>query len=211
MYGGIILALVLNTYASALNSVDTALSSMLTDNLPGDEVANPTLRPHLIFSSPVKAHAWLNDMSHRLDKWLSDDYLKTGYLTIIQYEAKRAGLDPQLVLSLITVESNFNNFAISPMGARGLMQVMPAWLEQIGNSQHNLFNVQTNIRYGCTILRYFLQKEYGNLERALERYNGSLGSNWYPALVMQAYHTYWEPYPVVTIKSGQVVQIDYTS
>ncbi|MCC2645887.1 MAG: transglycosylase [Burkholderiales bacterium] len=173
------------------------------------ETLNP-IHPHLVFNDPDKAQAWLRDMSHRLDKWIKDDYLKTGYLTIIQYEAARANLDPQIVLSIITVESRFNNFVISSAGAVGLMQIMPFWQFWAGTPEHNLFNVQTNLRYGCSILRYYLQKENGNMEQALARYNGSIGKNWYPELVMQAYYNYWRPYPVVTMKNNQLVTIDYT-
>jgi soluble lytic murein transglycosylase-like protein len=176
-----------------------------------NQVLNP-IRPHLVFSSKDKANAWLKDMSNRLSKWLKDDeYLKTGYLTAIQYEAARANLDPQLILSLITVESRFNNFAVSPVGATGLMQIMPFWQLQIGDPEQSLFNVQTNLRYGCTILRYYIQKENGNVDRGLARYNGSIGKSWYPELVWQAYHSYWQPYPVMTMKNGKLVTIDYTN
>lgn len=195
--------------AYAVTQVPEAIVSDVQTSLQ-DDVLNP-IRPHLVFNSPDRADAWLRDMSHRLNKWVKDDYLKTGYLTIIQYEATRANLDPQIILSLITVESRFNNFAVSPMGAMGLMQIMPFWQIMIGASEQNLFNVQTNLRYGCSILRYYLQKENGNMERALARYNGSIGKTWYPELVMQAYYSYWQPYPVVTIKDNQMITIDYTN
>jgi soluble lytic murein transglycosylase-like protein len=201
------LAFIFNT-AFAATQVQEVLSANVQTALH-DQVLNP-IRPHLVFNTPDKAKAWLTDMSHRLNKWLNDDYLKTGYLTIIQYEATRAGLDPQIVLSIITVESKFNNFAISPVGAIGLMQIMPFWQYQIGTPNQNLFDVQTNLRYGCTILRYYIQKENGDLNQALARYNGSIGKTWYPELVMQAYNSYWKPYPVMTMKNGQVVYIDYT-
>jgi len=211
-----------------INSANAATQVMeaLADNVQTslhDQVSNP-IRPHLVFSNQDKANAWLKDMSNRLSKWLKDDeYLKTGYLTIIQYEAARADLDPQIVLSLITVESRFNNFAISPVGAIGLMQIMPFWQLQIGTTEQNLFDVQTNLRYGCTILRYYIQKEKDIsgkkgiidekviLDRALARYNGSIGKTWYPELVKQAYDSYWTPYPVMTMKGKQVVTIDYTN
>src|SRR6185437_3685875 len=211
-----------------INSANAATQVMeaLADNVQTslhDQVSNP-IRPHLVFSNQDKANAWLKDMSNRLSKWLKDDeYLKTGYLTIIQYEAARADLDPQIVLSLITVESRFNNFDISPVGAIGLMQIMPFWQLQIGTTEQNLFDVQTNLRYGCTILRYYIQKEKDIsgkkgiidekviLDRALARYNGSIGKTWYPELVKQAYDSYWTPYPVMTMKGKQVVTIDYTN
>ena len=172
-------------------------------------IINP-LEPHLVFKSDDQAHAWLSDMSNRLRTWVPDPYLRTRYLTTIQYEASRAALDPQLVLSVITVESRFNKYALSVSGARGMMQVMPFWQAQIGTSDQSLFDMQTNIRYGCTILRYYLQKENGNVERALARYNGSLGQTWYPQLVFNAYSRYWQPYPVMELKNGKMVTIDYT-
>ncbi|MFN7094712.1 MAG: transglycosylase SLT domain-containing protein, partial [Burkholderiales bacterium] len=172
-------------------------------------IINP-IEPHLVFTSKEKADAWLKDMSNRLKHWLPDPFLRKRYLTIIQYEATRSGLDPQLVLSVITIESKFNKYAISSSGAQGLMQVMPFWLRQIGLAKQSLFDTQTNIRYGCTILRYYMQREHGNLKRALARYNGSLGQNWYPNLVLNAYNNYWKPYPVVSLKNGNLVSTDYS-
>jgi soluble lytic murein transglycosylase-like protein len=109
----------------------------------------------------------------------------------VHYEAKRVHLSPELVLAVIEVESNFNPFAISSAGARGLMQVMPFWLKQIGRPGDSLFRVHTNLRLGCTILRYYLDKEKGNLFHALARYNGSRGQRTYPALVDRAWKTRW--------------------
>ena len=103
------------------------------------------------------------------------------------------GLKPELVLSVIEVESNFNRFAISSAGARGLMQVMPFWLKEIGRPGDSLINMQTNLRYGCTILKYYLDKERGKLHAALARYNGSQGQGWYPARVNLAYQKRWYP------------------
>ena len=105
---------------------------------------------------------------------------RRDFLITVQYEATRAGLDPQLVLGLIQHESNFRKYAVSGAGARGFMQVMPFWVRQIGNSGHDLFTLRTNLRYGCTILRYYLDIEQGDLYRALGRYNGSLGRGEYP-------------------------------
>lgn len=174
-------------------------------------VINP-IEPHLVFADQDKAQAWLNDMSVRLKRWVPDDFMRKRLLTRIQYEAVRAGLDPQIVLSLITVESKFNKYAISYAGAEGIMQVMPFWLREIGNGNQSLLDVDTNIRFGCTILRYYLQVEHGNLQRALARYNGSIGQTWYPDRVMAAYNRYWEPATVMTItKAGQVKYINYAS
>ncbi len=171
-------------------------------------IINP-IQPHLIFKTDDQAHAWLSDMSHRLKKWVPDNFLRIRYLTTIQYEASRAALDPQLVLAVITIESKFNKYAISTSGARGMMQVMPFWQDQIGLPEQSLFDTQTNIRYGCTILRYYLQRENGNIERALERYNGSLGQSWYPKLVFDAYSRYWKPYPVMELKNGHLITINF--
>lgn len=167
------------------------------------------IQPRLVFSDKEKADAWITDMMGRLKKWIPDPMLRERYLTIIQYEASRAGLDPQLVLSIITVESKFNKYAISPQGARGMMQVMPFWIQQIGNGNQNLFDVQTNIRFGCTILRHYLKKENGNMKRALARYNGSLGKEWYATLVYNSYTNYWKPYPMLSVRQGKVSYIKY--
>ncbi len=123
-------------------------------------------------------------------------------LTQIQYEASRAGLDPQMVLGLIQVESNFRTYAISSVGAKGLMQVMPFWVNNIGTGEHNLFDVRTNLRYGCTILRHYLDIERGDLYRALGRYNGSLGKPQYPNLVVGAWHKHWSYANIQTAKNS---------
>jgi len=110
---------------------------------------------------------------------------------MVHSEATRANLPPELVLALIQVESRFDRYAISSAGAQGLMQIMPFWLKEIGHPGDNLFRPSTNLRMGCTILRYYMDKEKGNLTRALARYNGSLGSFRYPNLVFQALRTRW--------------------
>lgn len=134
---------------------------------------------------------WLSEMSARLEKRIPDKDYRTELLTSIHYEATRAGLDPQLVLGLIQVESNFRKYAISSAGARGFMQVMPFWLKVIGREDDNLFHLRTNLRYGCTILRHYLDIEKGDLYRALGRYNGSLGKPEYPNLVRTAWERNW--------------------
>jgi soluble lytic murein transglycosylase-like protein len=156
-------------------------------------IINP-IKPHLIFPSQDLADKWLNDMSSKLKKWIADPFLRKKYLTIIQYEATRANLDPQIVLSIITIEGKFDKYAVGSSGERGMMQVMPFWVNLIGNSQMNLFDVQTNIRFGCTILAYNLKLENNNLTKALARYNGALAiPNYagYPDKVMDAYYKYW--------------------
>ncbi|KES10028.1 lytic transglycosylase domain-containing protein [Snodgrassella sp. ESL0323] len=151
--------------------------------------ANP---PRLIFSSPAEASRWLNAMSSRLASHIPDDYARKRLLTNIQYESMRAGLDTQVILGLIEVESRFRQYAISGVGARGLMQVMPFWVKQIGRPEHNLFDIRTNLRYGCTILRYYRNRENGNMVRALARYNGSLGRSTYSNAVINAWQRHWQ-------------------
>jgi soluble lytic murein transglycosylase-like protein len=148
--------------------------------------------PKLIFASQEEGQAWLNEMSQRLEKRLPDPVYREDFLRSVHYEATRAGLDPQLVLGLIQVESGFKKYAVSNVGARGYMQVMPFWVTSIGNSEHNLFHLRLNLRYGCTILRHYLDMEHGDLYRALGRYNGSLGQPEYPNLVVGAWRKNWD-------------------
>lgn len=147
--------------------------------------------PRLVFANPAEGEAWLAAMSARLAKRIPDEFIRRTLLTAIHYEASRAGLDPQLVLGLVHVESGFNRYALSVVGARGLMQVMPFWQRSIGSSGHNLFDMNTNLRYGCTILRHYLDMENGDYFRALGRYNGSLGRAEYPNLVYGAWKNYY--------------------
>jgi soluble lytic murein transglycosylase-like protein len=172
------------------------------------QIINP-VKPYLVFSDKAKADAWLNDMSNRLKKWIPDEFTRKHYLTIIQYEATRAGLDPQLVLALITVESKFNKYAISPSGARGLMQIMPFWQNLIGEPGQDLFDVQTNLRYGCTILRFYLDQQNWNFTKALAAYNGSNNQTWYPELILNSYNNYWQPSEVAQLKNGKLQVINY--
>lgn len=148
--------------------------------------------PRLIFASETEGQAWMRDMSQRLAKRLPDATYRHEFLRSVYYEATRAGLDPQLVLGLIQVESGFKKYAVSSVSARGYMQVMPFWVKSIGNSDHNLFHLRLNLRYGCTILRHYLDIERGDLYRALGRYNGSLGKPQYPNLVVGAWRKNWE-------------------
>ena len=143
------------------------------------------------FEDRYDAEVWLVDMSNRLSDKIPDDEKRLKLLKQIHYEATRAKLYPELVLAVINVESNFNRFAISKAGAQGLMQVMPFWLKEIGKPRDNLFNVRTNLRMGCTILKYYLKKEKGDLTRALARYNGSLGSYRYTNKIFEVLNTRW--------------------
>jgi soluble lytic murein transglycosylase-like protein len=147
--------------------------------------------PKLAFATQYEADVWLMEMSRRLQNRLPDAEYRIDFLKTVHYEATRAGLDPQLVLGLIEVESGFKKYAVSRVGARGYMQVMPFWVREIGTSDHNLFHPRINLRYGCTILRHYLDIERGNLYRALGRYNGSLGKPGYPNLVRAAWRKNW--------------------
>jgi soluble lytic murein transglycosylase-like protein len=147
--------------------------------------------PKLAFATQQEADVWLSEMSQRLSRRIPDKATRETLLNTVHYEATRAGLDPHLVLALIEVESGFRKYAVSNVGARGYMQVMPFWTRAIGTREHNLFHQRTNLRYGCTILRHYLDLEKGNLYRALGRYNGSLGKPDYPNLVNAAWHKHW--------------------
>lgn len=158
--------------------------------------------PYLAFEDEIEARAWLKAMSGRLEKRMPDRLQREEFLVTVHYEAKRAGLDPQLVLGLIQVESAFRKYALSDAGARGFMQVMPFWVNVIGNADQNLFHLRTNLRFGCVILRHYLDLEKGDLFRALGRYNGSLGRPAYPNSVLQAWQGTWN-YPVRTVANAE--------
>ena len=143
------------------------------------------------FTDRFDAEVWLIDMSNRLKKKIKQPEKRLTLLRQIHHEANRANLHPELVLAVIDVESNFDRFAISKAGAQGLMQVMPFWLKEIGQPRDSLFNVRTNLRMGCTILKYYLKKEKGDLTRALARYNGSLGRYKYPNKVFKLLNKRW--------------------
>ncbi len=147
--------------------------------------------PRLVGDSRV-TQAWLAEMSTRLAKRMPDPEARTEFLVTVHYEAHRAGLDPQLVLALITHESAFRKYAVSSASARGYMQVMPFWVRLIGSSEHNLFHLRTNLRYGCVILRHYLDIEKGDVVRALARYNGSLGRFEYPNVVLGFLERQWK-------------------
>ncbi len=144
------------------------------------------------FEDRYDAEVWLHDMSRRLERWVKDPRERIEILKTVHYEARRAGLEPELVLAVIEVESAFDRFAISVSGARGLMQVMPFWLDEIQLSDKNLFRIRTNLRMGTTILRYYLDMEKGDLGPALARYNGSYRHyNGYAAKVVRALQRHW--------------------
>ena len=143
------------------------------------------------FPDRFDAEVWLTDMSRRLARQDEDIDERIEILKRVHFEATRAGLPPELVLSVIDVESNFERFAISHVGARGLMQIMPFWLAEIGQPDANLFLIETNLRFGCTILKYYMDMEDGDMQRALGRYNGSLGKRTYPNKVLDKLRIKW--------------------
>jgi soluble lytic murein transglycosylase-like protein len=176
-----LLGLVLAASSPALASSDPGLRQLLKEAMEADYG----------FEDRYDAQVWLLDMSNRLEPFVEDPKVRLEMLRQVHYEARRADIEPELVLAVIEVESRFDEYAISVSGARGLMQVMPFWLEEIGISDRNLFKIRTNLRMGCTILRYYLDMEPGNLGRALARYNGSLGQTDYPNRVITALRHNW--------------------
>ncbi|WP_395350364.1 lytic transglycosylase domain-containing protein [Variovorax sp. UC122_21] len=160
-----------------IDSVRTALSSAIHNKAPPvPQFANTEARLTYL--------RWLGEMSERLKKKIADAPSRIEFLQTVWYEAKRSGLDVSLVLGLIQVESNFRKFAVSSAGARGYMQVMPFWTRVIGDSDPaKLFHMQTNLRFGCVILRHYLDRESGDLFLTLGRYNGSRGKAPYPNAV----------------------------
>ena len=167
------------------DAVRVALARAIADSRP----------PQLSFASDTdKAswQSWFDAMSRRLHSRMPDALLRTEFLQTVWYESRRAGLDPAMVLGLIQVESGFRKYAISKAGARGYMQVMPFWTRVIGDGQPSrLFHMQSNLRYGCAILRMYIDMESGNLYLALGRYNGSRGKPDYPNAVRAAWKR-WE-------------------
>ena len=143
------------------------------------------------FKNPYDAQVWLVAKDAHLAKWLKNPDQRLRLLTLIHSEASRAGLAPEIVLALIEVESGFDPYAVSRARAQGIMQVMPFWKNEIGRPDDNLINLQTNLRYGCTILKHYLDLEQGQLANALARYNGSYGQTWYTELVLDAWAERW--------------------
>lgn len=181
----ITLNMVINTHAFAENPVNSETKSELRTLL------QQAINDSDSFEDRFDAEVWLVDMSNRLSDKVPDEEKRLKLLRQIHVEATRAKLHPELVLAVIHVESDFKRFAISNAGALGLMQVMPFWLKEIGKPQDNLFDVRTNLRMGCTILKYYLNKEKGDLTRALARYNGSLGSYRYTNKIYNILNKRW--------------------
>ena len=160
-------------------SVVTVLSRAISDRpVPADWEDRPDAR------------GWIEEMSRRLASRVPDADERREMLRTVHYEAVRAGLDPQLVLAVMHHESGFKKYAVSVADARGYMQVMPFWTRLLGSAGQNLFHLRTNLRYGCVILRHYIDREGGDLYRALGRYNGSLGRGEYPTAVFSAMQRY---------------------
>ncbi len=163
-----------------MDSVRTALSSAVSNQAPPEPE---------FFSTEARLHylRWLGTQSDRLRRRKPEWEVRRDFLQTVWYESKRAGLDVSLVMGLIQVESAFRKFAVSSVGARGYMQVMPFWTRVIGDGDAGkLFHMQTNLRFGCVILRHYIDREKGDLFMALGRYNGSRGRSPYPDAVFSA-------------------------
>ena len=191
--GLLIAAMLLASAAHAGGQREEALSANVRASL--QRALADTAVTRTAFRERADEHAWLKEMSRRLAKRMPNEAERLEFLTTLHWEASRAGVDPQLMLGLIQVESGFRKYAVSPVGARGYTQVMPFWLKAIGSPDHNLFQLRTNLRYGALILRHYIDIERGDLFRALGRYNGSLGRPEYPNLVVGAWKRHWDYTP----------------
>ena len=181
------------------------MASQAQANVPVQSALTPETDPELraalkaavtsseSFNDRFDAEVWLMDMSSRLLRYrnMKDEQVRLDFLRLVHQEAKRADLQPELVLAVIQVESAFDRFALSYVGAQGYMQVMPFWKNEIGRPEDNLMDTATNLRYGCTILRHYIDREKGNVSNALARYNGSYGKIKYPEKVLMAWDKYW--------------------
>lgn len=143
------------------------------------------------FEDRFDAEVWLVGNSASLKRYIKDPEERLRILRLVHREATRAELQPGLVLALIQIESAFNPYAVSRVGAQGMMQIMPFWKKEIGREQDNLIDMETNLRYGCTILKHYIKREKGKIAEALARYNGSYGKYWYPEKVLVAWEKYW--------------------
>jgi soluble lytic murein transglycosylase-like protein len=148
------------------------------------------------FHDRFDAEVWLVDMSARLERYVPDVDQRLELLELIHLFSSQSDLSPELVLAVIDVESRFDRFAVSRVGAQGLMQVMPFWKHEIGRPDDNLTDIRTNLSYGCRILQFYLDKEQGRLATALARYNGSAGSRVYPDRVEAAWRERWRMVPL---------------
>ena len=185
--------------ARAGAQVEERLAASVVSGLARAIADNPVPRN---YGEQASVRRFIAAMSEKLASRFPDERARTEFLATVHYEATRAGLDPQLVLGVIHHESNFRKYAISVADARGYMQVMPFWVKLIGTADQNLFQLRTNLRYGCTILRHYLDVENGDVYRALGRYNGSLGRPEYPTAVMAATARYRMDAPVAAVRTA---------
>ena len=183
------LALILTQAANAQPQDDQELAELRS-------FLDATINSADSFQDRYDAEVWLVDMSNRLTRFVDDPAMRLELLRQIHAAASRAELPPELVLSVIEVESHFNRFAISSAGAQGMMQVMPFWKDEIGRQDDNLTVNKTNFEYGCRILQFYLQRENGHLHKALARYNGSVGSRRYSDKVYRAWRDRWRTEPL---------------
>lgn len=184
-----LLLIALSGYAAAGDQIYEPLAAKVRADLQASIADKPA--PRHGFTDSAAAVNWLTEMSQRLETRIPNFQSRIEFLRTIHFEAIRAGLDPQLVLAVIQVESNFRKYAVSRSGARGYTQVMPFWVGLVGRKGDNLFSLRTNLRYGCVILKHYLDIEKGDLFRALARYNGSAGRPEYPNLVISAWRGVW--------------------
>ena len=193
---------------TGLNLTALALATLLHVGAaaqPADEQERNELRNFLeqtihgasSFQDRYDAEVWLVDMSARLSRYIKDPQQRLDLLRAIHAAASEAGVPPELVLSVIEVESHFDRFAISRVGAQGMMQVMPFWKDEIGRPDDNLTDNATNFEYGCRILQFYLQRENGDLHKGLARYNGSVGRRVYSNKVYLAWRNHWRTEPLV--------------
>jgi soluble lytic murein transglycosylase-like protein len=175
------------------------ITLLLASGAAGEQLPDPELREVLreainsadSFDDRYDAAVWLTDMSARLAAQVPNPDERMHILKRVHHEASKLELPPNLVLAVIEVESNFDRWAVSVAGALGLMQVMPFWKDEIGRPEDNLNHIDTNLRYGCAILKFYLDKENGDYRRALGRYNGSLGQRTYPNKVIDKLGSKW--------------------
>jgi soluble lytic murein transglycosylase-like protein len=181
-----------------------AIFSLQALSQPADQQERAELRNFLeqtihganSFQDRYDAEVWLVDMSSRLSRYVKNPQQRLDLLQGIHGAATAASVPPELVLAVIEVESHFDRFAISRVGAQGMMQVMPFWKDEIGRPQDNLTLNATNLEYGCRIMQFYIQRKNGNLHRAMAAYNGSTGSRVYSDKVYRAWRDHWRTEPL---------------
>jgi soluble lytic murein transglycosylase-like protein len=181
-----VVGLVWMVFSSPCSATNVERPDQQTRDLLQQTIANANS-----FKDQYDAEVWLVDMDGRLSRYVKNPTERMAILELVHQESHRFDLKPEMVLAVMHVESLFDRYAISRVGAQGLMQVMPFWKNEIGESGDNLTDIATNIRYGCAILKTYLTREKGNMIRALARYNGSLGKTWYPERVFNAWEKHW--------------------